>query len=158
MTEEYSSEDIGKLIAKKESDKAVSDALVEGRQQIGQGEYLAHIVQPDRSGKNADKLTQKWFTKELKVSNIKKGDLTRIVLMTDIGMQIDRIVQKLGKYHPNSFYFSDHLLNLRDTFFSASSSIGAKERTLQVTAQTIADIRTDQPSGFKLFRKKSRRD
>ena len=88
------------------------------------------------------------LNKDLKVSNIDDYDYETIIELTDILLQC----QKIGAVD-----FAYHLLCVRDTMLSASSSRGGFERKLQVTEINIHKLPEKKPKGgFNIFSKKNK--
>jgi len=147
---EYTEDDFSNAAASSAEEMAFKQML-NGGIDITQGEYNKHLITPDRSrtidsdgaATNTDAISRKWFTKELKISNLKRDEEDYIVNISDVGLQLDRMLSRCNEYVPNKKYFSDHLLDLRDLILSSSSSVGAKERELQVTSRNIAEIKKD---------------
>ena len=150
MSDEYTEEDYANAAASNAEELAFKQML-NGGIDITQGEYNKHLITPDRSrttdidgvATNTDSVSRKWFTKELKVSNLKRDEEDYIITISDVGLQLDRMLLRCKGYNANKKYFSDHLLDLRDLILSSSSSVGAKERELQVTSHNIAEIKKD---------------
>ena len=161
MSDGYTAEDYANA-AESAAEEAAFKQMLSGGIDITQGEYNKHLITPDRSRTvdidgvvtNTDLISRKWFTKELKVSNLKRDEEDYIITISDVGLQLDRLLLRCPGYDANKKYFSDHLLDLRDLILSSSSSVGAKERELQVTSHNIAEIKKDGVSRGLSFGKK----
>ena len=113
--------------------------------QMSMPELLKEIMTPDRPNKEIKELT-----KDLKVSNIKRNDISEIVEFSDIAMQW----RNLG-----AIAFADHLTAVRNTKLASFSSVQGFERIMGATSILSKDVRFSSDldkkrSLFSMFRRK----
>ena len=108
-------------------------------------EYLKFIVNPDLKKK-----VGVFFTKELKVSNIKRDDIQDVAERTDLAWQTWLMA---GQHLPFEKTFAFFLLMDRDVRLSASSSVDATERTLQITSKIIGEFAKKKAGMLNFFKR-----
>lgn len=100
-------------------------------------ELLKEIIHPDRQ-----EGTNGFLNKELKISNIKRQDLGSIgsvLNLTDIALQC---------YARGCTKAAAFFIDIRDTFLSATSSVGGFERKMEVSDISIMNIPPEKKKAF----------